>query len=141
MEINFESKIIFPALNLTTQEWDFNTLNDLKLEGRFFFGTNILFFNKHYLESLLVDLEGNLYKITGKEDMGKWRKYIPFFMKSKIVFEDLNSKISLDEVKKHIISKIKNIKSSNDKNNKFFQEWIKKIEESKSIKEILIENM
>ncbi|WP_142785724.1 hypothetical protein [Changchengzhania lutea] len=141
MKKNIEKKIIFPALNLTAQEWDFSTLNDIKLEGQFYLGSNDLFFNKYYLESLFIDVKGNLYKIIGKEDVGKWRKYIPFFMKSKISFEDLNSKIPLNEVKTHIINKIKNIKYSDEKNDKFLTEWIKRVEDSKSMKELLEENM
>jgi len=137
---SFKEGIIFPALNLTIEEWNFNTLNDVKLEGQFYFGSNSSF-NTYYLESLFVDTEGNLYKIIGKEDFGKWRKFIPFFMKSKIIFEDLNTQMILEDVIAHVVYKVNTISYSMNKNKAFQIDWIEKIKQSKSIKQLLNEHI
>ena len=137
----FIDEIAFPSLDLTIEDWHGEMINEILLYNKFLYSSSEKDFNEICLNHILVDVKGNTYQIIKKENLSKWRRYIPFIKKGIFIFKKLEGEKSLDEVKTHVINKIKNIKYNDDKNDKFLAEWIKRVEDSKSIKELLIENM
>jgi len=73
-------KISFSALNLTIKDWNFDTLRKLKIVN-INYGFNDSIFNKYYLNALCVDKKGDLYKITGLNEIKNWKNFISFLKK------------------------------------------------------------
>lgn len=134
-----KKRIEFPALDLS-----FSDKNWINMEG-IFFEEDYLYFNsekkfkQNYLNHILVDSKGGLYQIIGKEDLSRWRKFIPNIKKSKILFKDLKDKMDLENIKKYYIKKIREYDVLDVEFHLYIEELVSRIKKTSTIEEFFKE--
>lgn len=95
----------FPAFDLS-YVGDKNFIKeDPLLIDEFYYSKSNDYFNNKILNHIIVDCNGNTFKIVGKKDIKGIFTYLPFFKKAEFIFEALEEKYSLNDLK-IIFSKI-----------------------------------
>ncbi|MCK6606874.1 MAG: hypothetical protein L6Q46_01065 [Flavobacterium sp.] len=133
------NKIKFPLLDLTIDNWSkIKDVSEILFDDEFIYSSSNSNFKLFLLNHLLVDDNGNLFKIKSKEDLPLIKRLLPFGRKAKLIFEDLNKTIDFEEVKVIVLSNINNLEV-NDLNKDFINKWYSKVLISKSLSEMFWE--
>ncbi len=126
----------FPAVNVSFTNWDKNEDYLIYiLEDEFIFTTNTQLFKEYFLDKLFVDSKGNVYKLIDRKLPGLFRKvfsFIPNFCKVELIFKPTKDKMTIEEVRSHLLNQINKL---DDGQNKF--EWIEKLKKAKTFVEII----
>ncbi|WP_445457005.1 hypothetical protein [Flavobacterium sp. HNIBRBA15423] len=131
--------IKFPLLDLIINDWSkINDVSEILFDDEFIYSSSDTNFKLYLFNHLLVDDNGNLFKIKEKENLPLLKRIIPFGKKAKIIFENLNKTIDFNEVKEMMLSNMSKLEV-NDLNKDFINKWYSKIMESKSISEMFWE--
>lgn len=131
--------IKFPLLDLTINDWSkISDVSEILFDDEFIYSSSDTNFKLYLFNHLLVDDNGNLFKIKEKENLPLLKRIIPFGKKAKIIFENLNKTIDFNEVKEMMLSNMSKLEV-NDLNKDFINKWYSKIMESKSISEMFWE--
>ncbi|WP_417357629.1 hypothetical protein [Flavobacterium sp.] len=95
----------FPLLDISVKDWNSEEVLGLIEYSGIMPGVSQKVFDDHHLNRVLVDGNGYVFKITGKELIAAWRKFVPFFVPIyRYVFESQNKQISFDEVKEYMFN-------------------------------------
>ena len=91
-------------------------------------------YKKYFLNNLLVDCNGDVFKITDRflilknGEKGKIVNLIPSNYQIEFVFENTDKNMTIEEVRSHFVEQLEKL----DEN-----VWIDNIEDAKTIKEII----
>lgn len=124
----------FPALDIDFDWIEGLFENDPLILDRFYYSKSDLLFESKTLKHRIVDSTGDMYEITGKLCLSKWRNLIPFRKKAELKFKKLNKTMSLDELKDFMIEKINTVEI----NEQFKSNWINEIKDAKSFEVLLL---
>ncbi|MCL2484766.1 MAG: hypothetical protein FWF00_07095 [Endomicrobia bacterium] len=131
-------KVRFPALDVSVADWNRDNKKEnapeiyLKDE---YFHHNEESFNKYMAGHLIVDSDGNIFKITGIEKLHNLSEILPFTAKYKLVFEPENRIMTFEEVKSYMLEKICPVK---DKFDDYKSDWVKSVESAKTIEDLIL---
>ena len=126
----------FPAANVSIKNWDKNEDYLIYiLEHEFIYTTNNKLYQEYFLGKLFVDSNGDIYKLIDRKLPNLFRQvlsFIPNFCKVELVFKLTKDKMTIEQVRQHILSQLN--KLDNDENK---AEWIDKVKNAKTYKEII----
>ena len=126
----------FPAANVSIKDWDKNEDYLVYiLENEFIYTTSDKLYKKYFLNNLFVDSNGEIYRLIDRklpQGIRQFFSFIPNFCKVELVFIRTEEKMTIEQVRQHIINQIE--KLENNENN---AEWIKQIREAKTYDEII----
>lgn len=126
----------FPAANVSIKSWDENEDYLIYiLEDEFIYTTNPKIYQDYFLNNLFVDSNGDIYKLIDRKLPNSFRqilRFIPNFCKVELIFKPTKDKMTIEQVKQHILSQLN--KLNNDTNK---VEWIDKVKNAKSYEEII----
>lgn len=95
----------FPLLDISVKDWNSEEVLGLIEYSGIMPGVSQKVFEECHLNRILVDGNGYVFKITGKELISGWRKFVPFFVSiHRYVFEYQNRQVSFDEVKEYMFN-------------------------------------
>ena len=138
--MDYIEKIKFPVINLDINDWNGEIINDVILEGNFYFG-NKRHFDLYYLGHQVVDKEGRVFKIVDKENIQGWKSKIPFLRKDEIIFERIDKLLSINDLKLFYREKIDSIKATNDEHQNFLEKWKNDVLNVKTFEELFSLNL
>ena len=95
----------FPVLFLSINDWNSDETETMVLDNGNLYGTEEIF-KEYYLDDIVADSNGDVFKITGREKLASWRKLIPFMAKYRCVFEYQNRQVTFNEVKEYLANGI-----------------------------------
>lgn len=126
----------FPAANVSIKNWDKNEDYLIYiLEDEFIYTTNNKLYQEYFLGKLFVDSNGDIYKLIDRKLPSLFRQvlsFIPNFCKVELIFKLTEDKMTIEQVRQHILSQLN--KLDNDENK---VEWIDKVKNAKTYKEII----
>lgn len=125
---------IFPALDLDFDWIEGLIENDPLILDRFYYSKSDILFESKTLKHRIVDSTGDVYEITGKLCLSRWRNLIPFIKKAELKFKKLNKTMSLDDLKDFMIEKINTVEI----NEQIKSNWINEIKDAKSFEVLLL---
>ncbi len=126
-------KIKFPTLNLTIKNWNSEDINEVLLFDEYFYNKSNNIFDKYCKNHIIVDSDGNTYKVIGVEKLKFWQNLFPFFIKRKMYFEERKEKKSLNELREYILEKIYSLPD-----NSYKKEWIQNLKNAQSYKSLIL---
>ncbi|MBK1896677.1 hypothetical protein [Chryseobacterium paridis] len=65
----------------------------------FYYSKSNDYFNNEILNHTIIDSNGNTFKIVGKKDLSGIIRFLPFSKKAEYIFEKLEKKYTLEELK------------------------------------------
>lgn len=122
-----ENTIVFPALDLSI-EWADGTILDIVLVDNRCNFTSEEKFTRFLKGHIVADCNGNIYKVKGKTNLSKWRRFVPFTTKAILEFEFQNRNMTLEEIKAILIEKSKDLLG---------EAYAESVRKAKSIKELM----
>lgn len=126
----------FPAANVSIKNWDKNEDYLIYiLEDDFIYTTNNKLYQEYFLNKLFVDSNGDIYKLIDRKLPNSFRQilsFIPNFCKVELIFKRTEDKMTVEQVRQHILIQINQL--DNDQNK---IEWIDKVKIAKSYEEII----
>ncbi|MUP47253.1 hypothetical protein E0K83_16045 [Gramella sp. BOM4] len=127
----------FPILNISIEKW--NEQEDLTILihfDKYIYTSKYSIFKEYYLGHLFCDCNGTIYKVVGKSEVeSKWRKllsFLPNLYKQEIYFKKTGKKLTKEELKNIMISRISEMKVDD-----FNKAWLKDVERSNSYFQIM----
>ena len=125
---------VFPALDLDFDWKEGLIKNDPLIFDRFYYSKSNSLFKSKTLKHRIIDSVGDLYEITGKQNLPIWRNLIPYIKKAELKFKKLNKMMSLDDLKGFMIDKINTLEI----NEEFKSNWINEVKDAKSFEELFL---
>lgn len=133
------NQIEFPILRINSKSWkDQEDLMPL-FDGYIYTSSDQVYYD-YVHEKEFTDCKGDIYKVTGRVfPVSFWRRlfrFLPNVYKVKLIFIETGRKIELADFKTDLIAGIKRFDTTDTVETS--DQWISQIQESKSIKEILM---
>ncbi len=100
---------IFPIFNLSFGSWDSIFLDSIFVEDHYYYGNSNKKFLKEDMGTRWIDSQGNIFILSGKESMSKWRALVPLMAKAKMLFTATGEKMTLAEMKAYMLDKVAEI--------------------------------
>ena len=126
----------FPAANVSITNWDKNEDYLIYiLEDEFIYTTDNQLYKEYFLDKLFVDSKGDVYQLIDRKLPSLFRQvlsFIPNFCKVELIFKPTKNKMTIEEVRLHLLNQINKL---DDDQNKF--EWIEKLKNAKTYEEIV----
>jgi hypothetical protein len=126
----------FPAVNVSITNWDKNEDYLIYiLEDEFIYTSDNQLYKEYFLDKLFVDSNGDVYQIIDRKLPGLFLQilsFIPNFCKVELIFKPTHIKMTIDEVRLHLLNQTNKL---DDDENKF--EWIEKLKKAKTFEEII----
>ncbi|WP_330444251.1 hypothetical protein [Flavobacterium sp. C4GT6] len=108
----------FPLLDVSVKNWNSEEILGLIEYSAIMPGVSQKVFEECHLNRVLVDGNGYVFKITGKELIAAWRKFVPFFVPvHRYVFDYQNRKMSFDEVKEYMVNGLNSLDNKEGEDN------------------------
>lgn len=128
-----EKMMRFPIFNISILEWNDEVVDELTFENEFYHSNDELFFDSYVLRHNYVDCNGVVYRVIGKVPINSllWRLFLQ--RKFKVYFEKTDERISVDDLRSFLMERIRELAW----NEKIKDNWIGKLKEAKTIKELL----
>ena len=131
----------FPIVRFDSKSWSLRE-DAIPLYDEFIYSAKMRVYNEYYYNMEFVDCRGDVYKVVDRVMIsgigGVFRRLIPGARKGRLVFLKTNRRVEFNEFRSDYISGVRRL-FSDDSND--FLEFIRRIEQSSSIKEILIGDM
>ncbi|MTH16055.1 hypothetical protein [Flavobacterium sp. LC2016-01] len=126
------NKINFPVLNISINELNLENVSEIIFYDIYFYSNSYDLFEKLRLNHKIVDSKGNIFKIVKLQK--KERNWMSFFKQSKheMIFELLEEKIDLDDLKDFMLEKMANLEE-----NEYKLKWIENIKKAKNFDELI----
>ncbi len=126
------NKINFPVLDISINEWNLQNVSEIIFYDIYFYSNSYDLFEKLRLNHKIVDSKGNVFKIVKLQK--KERNWMSFFKQSKheMIFELLDEKIDLDDLKDFMLKKMNNLEL-----NEYKLKWIESIKKAKKFNELI----
>ncbi len=109
----------FPAIDISVKKWSYEDLMEYVIYEDYIYTSKDSIFKKYYQDHLFCDSMGKIYKAIKKEEMTEnwrnWLRFIPNVWKTKIIFQNTDDLMSLEELKSFIIKRISDL-NDNQKN-------------------------
>ena len=126
----------FPAANVSIKNWDKNEDYLIYiLENEFIYTTDNKLYREYFLDKRFVDSNGDIHKLIDRKLPSAFRQilsFIPNFCKVELVFKRTADKMTVEQVREHILNQIGKLDNEQNKN-----EWIYKVKNAKSYNEII----
>lgn len=126
----------FPAANVSISHW--NKDEDYLLyvlENEFIYNSDNELYQKYFLNNLFVDSNGEIYKLIDRKLPSKFVQlfcFIPNLCKVEFIFKKTEEKMTLEQVRQHMINQIEQL--ANDQNK---VDWLHAIKNATSFGEII----
>ena len=126
----------FPAANVSIKNWDKNEDYVIYiLEDEFIYTTDNELFHKYFLNKLFVDSNGEIYKLIDRKLPSTLRQvlsFLPNFCKVALLFKNTGEKMTLEQVREHILNQIN--KLDNDQNK---VDWVNIVKDAETFEDII----
>ena len=126
----------FPAANVSIKNWDKNEDYLIYiLEDEFIYTTDNELFHKYFLNKLFVDSNGEIYKLIDRKLPSTLRQvlsFLPNFCKVALLFKNTGEKMTLEQVREHILNQIN--KLDNDQNK---VDWVNIVKDAETFEDII----
>ena len=128
-------KLKFPIANISSKKWDCDE-NVYILDSEYIYTTNEMFYSRYFLNNSFVDSNGKVFTITDRLLPNRVRQilsFIPNICKVELVFKETGKKMTIEEIRSHIIRQVEEIVDDNE----LRSEWIKKVKNAKTIEDVI----
>ncbi len=126
----------FPAANVSISNW--NKDEDYLLyvlEKEFIYNPDNELYQKYFLNNLFVDSNGHIYKLIDRKLPSKIIQlfsFIPTFCKVEFIFKKTEQKMTLEQVRQHMLNQIMMLADDQNK-----VDWLNNIKNATSFEEII----
>ncbi len=105
----------FPLLNVSKTVWSQYSMEDYLLTDEYIYTANKEYFDRYLNDQLFCDCDGHIFKVvdkqTPKEGWRKALKFLPNVYKTKLIFEDTQTQMSVDELKYYMMNCVQELPS------------------------------
>ncbi len=129
--MNMEIK--YPVLNISVLEWNYEIANELIFENDIYHSNDKIFFDTYIQGHKYVDCNGDVYKVIGRVPVKNLWKCFFLMHKYKVLFEKSDVKISMEELRNLMVERVNRLDWKND----IKHEWIGRLKQAKTIKQLL----
>lgn len=124
----------YPCFDITNESKDVELFSALQRNLLYSIAPEV---EKYWLNHLLVDCKGDVYKVVGVESLGWWRRFVPFAAKSKLLTEYTGDRVGLDELRAHMIKRYDSLDWENSEYQEIYESFREKIIKAKDFKELM----
>ena len=140
----------FPAIDISVNKWNLEDLMEYIIYNDYIYTRKDSVFKKYYKNHLFCDSRGKIYKAIKKAEMTaswrNWFQFIPYVWKTKIIFENTNEMMSLDELKEYLIERISDLDDgkkneewkANSKQHKILSKWKDDVLKAKNHEDLIL---
>nr|WP_042287040.1 hypothetical protein [Nonlabens ulvanivorans] len=134
---NIPKDILFPLINISFDNWDFNTIPFLRIEGKLCFILRRKTFQKYYLNQTYVDSAGRAYKLTGRLPRSPILNSLHLNFTYEFVLDKQEKpNVELKQLKQLFVTQFKNFNNQNSLEKEGIHEFKKAVEAATTYEEL-----
>ena len=132
------TNINFPMIYVSDEKWDTEKDYDsIVLYDKYIHSTDEEYFKNDFYNNSFVDCDGVVFKVVDRQFPSRMRqilRFIPTVCKVEIIFEKTGKRMTVEEVRSKILSRLEKLDLDESLN-----DWIMSVKNAKTIKGIIVD--
>lgn len=93
--------------------------------------------DKYILNSEWIDSNGDIFKVVGVDKLARWRRFMPFITKTKMVTEYTGRSMTLEEFRSYMLNMIDTLDLSSAEARNAYEKWRQELLKAQSFVELM----